>query len=150
MLTNVSNTSRFVQTQSDRTPKEPFWIAGVQAFLHRKSSGARVAIGGFSMNAPPPVRIASLAESVINVLRRDTWQGASIIAAQIAWPPEAVARYANLVEHYNSGRSRTESSSRSSLVCRALFGLFRTAQVERRKGKSGRWEYRLTDKGSKD
>jgi hypothetical protein len=79
-------------------------------------------------------RCPGIKKSVLAVLREDVWQTSEMIAAQIAFAPDAVSRV------ILTGRAVTASAAKSYIVANCIK---RDARIEKRKINSHKNEYRL-------
>ena len=85
-------------------------------------------------------KCTGITASIRMVLREDKWQTTAMIASQIAFPPDAIARMV-----MNSEGS-TAAGAKSHIVARALSTLVRYGEVETRKISDAKSEYRLAAK----
>lgn len=90
------------------------------------------------------VSYQGLREQVRAALCRDKWQITSLLVAQIAFRPDAIAREQD--RRGKNGKSTQEYSAKSSLVANVLHAMVKHGYAERRKNDVGIYEYRLTDK----
>ena len=94
-----------------------------------------------------PVKLIGYIQEVLAVVS-DRWQTSTMIASQIAWPPEAIARQRI---NRNAGRHKVKSneSITSSFAARSLLVLVKTGRCERQPvanpapGSGAKYEYRL-------
>ena len=82
--------------------------------------------------------------AIVKAVLSDHWQTASIIAAQVDIPPDAIARR---VAFYNAAGkwAMTPTAARSSIVSRTLYDFAKQGIVEKRlaDGARKKMEYRL-------
>ena len=89
---------------------------------------------------------SGIGNQIYSVLTNN-WQTSSIIASQIVFAPDAVARtkanYANGIYGKRTTANAPDSGIKAGLVARSLSTLCRTGKVEKRKMNNAKTEYRL-------
>ena len=100
-----------------------------------------------------PVKLAGNVEDVLGTLS-DRWQTSTMIASQITWAPEVVARE-KLNRESRDAYNVMDGSITSSFAARVLYRLAKTGRCERRpvfsraRGSMAKYEYRLTPEKKK-
>jgi len=91
----------------------------------------------------PRIVVPGLSEDIIAVLERapHVWQTASLISHQLTLPPDAIARNGIRPNGYKKLNGASIVAGRLQAWHRR-----RDSRVDRRKGPSGRWEYRLASR----
>lgn len=95
-----------------------------------------------------PVKLTGNVEDVLGALS-DRWQTSTMIASQITWAPEVVARE-KLNRESRDAHNVMDRSITSSFAARVLYTLAKTGRCERRPvfsrapGSMAKYEYRLT------
>jgi hypothetical protein len=95
-----------------------------------------------------PVKLTGNVEDVLATIS-DRWQTSTMIASQITWAPEAIARE-KLNRESRDAHNQAGSSITSSFAARVLYILAKTGRCERRpvfsraRGSMAKYEYRLT------
>jgi len=89
-----------------------------------------------------PSQYRGITDAVMCVVS-ENWQSTSIIAAQIVFPPDAIARARkNQQEWCNRGLS--ESGAKTSIASKSLRSLFLRGKLERRAINANKFEYKLS------
>ena len=97
-----------------------------------------------------PVKLTGNVEDVLATIS-DRWQTSTMIASQITWAPEAIARE-KLNRESRDAKNVMGSSITASFAARVLYILAKTGRCERRpvfsrsRGSMAKYEYRLTPK----
>jgi len=86
------------------------------------------------------VNLGGVVDRLVTVMSYSKWQTSAIIACQLTFPPDALARSLT----YDSKHKRT-SDPATDAVSRTLSRLYSRGKVERRRIGTGVFEYRLSD-----
>jgi hypothetical protein len=87
----------------------------------------------------PHVNLGGVVDRLVSVMSYSKWQTSAIIACQLTFPPDALARALN----YDSKHKRTVDPA-TDAVSRTLSRLYFRGKVERRLTDAGVFEYRLS------
>lgn len=86
------------------------------------------------------IGITSAVKSVLT----NEWQSSSMIAAQIAFPPDAIARRIESRKRWNKGElNSTVHGNKTHLVAQVIHKIVQQGYAEKRYADGGRCEYRL-------
>ena len=84
------------------------------------------------------VKTGGVTDRLVCVLSYTKWQTASIIACQVTFPPDAIAR--TLEQQMRNNRL---GDAALEYVSKALSQMYRNGYLQRRQSKFGTWEYML-------
>lgn len=91
------------------------------------------------------VNSGGITDRLICVLSYSKWQTGAIMACQITFPPDAIAR----ISATYARNGKTVNDPAADIVTKALSHMYQSGTVERRVSESGAFEYRLL-KGFED